>query len=422
MRVAIIGGGLAGLACAHRLKRYGAECVVFEAGDRPGGRSRTERTDGFVLDVGAHYLLGPEVFRNTFELIRETGLADNVLSIAPIAGQFYKGKVYRHRVATATGLLYFKGLHLIDKALLPKMAFLISRYGSTLDFQHPELGIAHDDESVAAFVRRELSQNILNYVAGPLISTLFFYPSHETSKLLYLLLAKHMQDTRMYTLREGIGTLAQRLAGIVGVRVNNRADGIGRSETGFVVQGQEFSDLVVAVQGDAVLKLPGMAEVIAAEDVSFFAKCAYQRVVTAFVATDRPVDGRCYAVSIPAVEGRSAATISFHDFIDPSRVPEGAGLLAVTGGGDDVSADKLLEDVQGIYPVQPRFVQTYEWASATPRFPPGRFKEIEAFGRRERIPGLFFCGDYLNGPFVESAIATGIKAAEGIVYRYGGNK
>ena len=34
-----------------------------------------ERENGFVLDVGAHYLLGPEVFRNTFELIRDLGLA-----------------------------------------------------------------------------------------------------------------------------------------------------------------------------------------------------------------------------------------------------------------------------------------------------------------------------------------------------------
>ena len=133
-----------------------------------------------------------------------------MLPIAPVAGQLYNGRVYRHRVASATGLLHFKGLHLLDKAMLPKMAFLLSRYGASLDFQHPELGIAHDDESVAAFVRRELSQNILNYVAGPLISTLFFYPSHETSKLLYLLLAKHMQDTLMYTLRQGIGTLGDR--------------------------------------------------------------------------------------------------------------------------------------------------------------------------------------------------------------------
>ena len=50
-----------------------------------------------------------------------------------------------------------------------------------------------------------------------------------------------------------------------------------------------------------------------------------------------------------------------------------------------------------------------------PKFPPGRFREIEAFGLRERAPGLHFCGDYLMGPFVESAIASGFRAADQIV-------
>ena len=37
MPVAIIGGGLAGLACAYRLKRHGREAVVFESGPEPAG-------------------------------------------------------------------------------------------------------------------------------------------------------------------------------------------------------------------------------------------------------------------------------------------------------------------------------------------------------------------------------------------------
>ena len=111
MRVGIIGGGLAGLACAYRLKRRGIEATVFEASPRPGGRTRVERKDGFLLDAGAQYLLGPEVFRTTFDLIRDLGMSDNLVPIPPIAGQLYKGKVYHHRVASSTGLLHFKGLN-----------------------------------------------------------------------------------------------------------------------------------------------------------------------------------------------------------------------------------------------------------------------------------------------------------------------
>src|SRR5207247_8635100 len=83
--------------------------------------------------------------------------------------------IYRYPVASAMGLLKLKGLNIADKALLPRMAFLLARYGPHLDFHHPEHGLDFDDETVASFVKREFSQNVLNYVAGPLISTLFFY-------------------------------------------------------------------------------------------------------------------------------------------------------------------------------------------------------------------------------------------------------
>jgi len=418
MRVGIIGGGLAGLACAYRLKQRGIESVVFEASDTARGRARAERHDGFTLDVGAQYLLGPEVFHATFELIRNLGLADDLVSIPPIAGQLYRGKVFHHHLASATGLLHFKGLHLVDKILLPKMALLLSRYGGSLDFQRPELGLDHDNESVAAFIRREFSQNILNYVAGPLISTLFFYGSHETSKLLYLLLAKHMQRLRLFTLRNGIGSLAGRLAERVVVRVNADLLDVRRNDGAFAIEDQQFSALVVAVRGDSVLKLAGLAQILAAADQAFFKNCAYHRAVMVFVATEKPVDGACYGLSIPAAEKRTAATIAFHDFMDPSKVPDSAGLLAVTGGGAEVTADQLHSDVQDIYPsayrTTPRFVRTYEWPAAMPKFPPGRFREIAAFEGRKRTPGLFFCGDYLMGPFVESAIASGSRAADAV--------
>lgn len=48
----IVGGGLAGLACALRLREGGMEPRVVEAADAVGGRVRTDRVDGFQLDRG----------------------------------------------------------------------------------------------------------------------------------------------------------------------------------------------------------------------------------------------------------------------------------------------------------------------------------------------------------------------------------
>lgn len=50
--VIIVGAGLAGLACAIRLHEAGQEVKVYEASDGVGGRVRTDRVDGFLLDRG----------------------------------------------------------------------------------------------------------------------------------------------------------------------------------------------------------------------------------------------------------------------------------------------------------------------------------------------------------------------------------
>ena len=115
------------------------------------------------------------------------------------------------------------------------MAYLLARHSSALDFHHPERGLSLDDETVASFIKRELSQNILNQVAGPLISTLFFYGSDETSRLLYLLLAKYMYNTEMSTIRG----LAERLSNGQNV-IHQRVGAIGVERNGYVINGDPF--------------------------------------------------------------------------------------------------------------------------------------------------------------------------------------
>lgn len=56
--VIIIGAGVAGLTAAKFLKQFGFSVKVFEASDGVGGRVRTFKQDGFLLDKGFQVLLG----------------------------------------------------------------------------------------------------------------------------------------------------------------------------------------------------------------------------------------------------------------------------------------------------------------------------------------------------------------------------
>src|SRR6185436_14913967 len=162
---------------------------------------------------------------------------------------------------------------------------------------------------------REFSQNILNYIAGPLISTLFFYSSEETSRLLYLNIAKYMYNTHMYTIRGGLRRLGERLAENVMVESGRRVGSIVHDGESFLIDDRRFSDVVIAVPGNAVLEISGLSDLLAPTDQEFFRNCRYGRAMVTTLSSAVPVDS-CYALSIPRVERMHAATFIFHNFID----------------------------------------------------------------------------------------------------------
>jgi phytoene dehydrogenase-like protein len=85
--VLIIGGGLAGLCCALRLHQSGLSFQVLEASDGIGGRVRTDKVEGFLLDRGFQVLLTayPEARRV---------LDYDGLNLRP----FYPGALIRYKV------------------------------------------------------------------------------------------------------------------------------------------------------------------------------------------------------------------------------------------------------------------------------------------------------------------------------------
>lgn len=71
MKIAVIGGGWAGIAAAVALTAAGIETTLFEAGRVLGGRARAVRIDSQTLDNGQHILLG--AYRETLALMRRVG-------------------------------------------------------------------------------------------------------------------------------------------------------------------------------------------------------------------------------------------------------------------------------------------------------------------------------------------------------------
>jgi len=83
LRIAVVGGGWAGLSAAIEATRRGHRVTLFEMAGQLGGRARRVEVDGTVLDNGQHILIG--AYTATLELMRLLGIAvDDVLLRTPL--------------------------------------------------------------------------------------------------------------------------------------------------------------------------------------------------------------------------------------------------------------------------------------------------------------------------------------------------
>ena len=83
--ILIVGAGISGLACAYYLRKSGLDAQVVEAAPLPGGVIRSERRDGFLLE------LGPQSFSGTpqlLDLCRDLGIQNELVEAPPRAPRF----------------------------------------------------------------------------------------------------------------------------------------------------------------------------------------------------------------------------------------------------------------------------------------------------------------------------------------------
>ena len=172
-RVAIIGGGIAGLSAAFYLekaRRGGAavEWLLLEKSDRLGGVIRTERQDGFVLEAGPDSFLTakPEGARFCSDL----GIGDQLIASNDAGRKTYivvKGQL----VPIPDGLEFMVPTRVLPMATTPLFS-LGSKLRMAAEF-FSSRGNHQQDESVADFIRRHFGQEMVDRVAEPLLAGVY---------------------------------------------------------------------------------------------------------------------------------------------------------------------------------------------------------------------------------------------------------
>ncbi len=174
MRIAVAGGGIAGLAAAfelEKIRRQGAdlEYALFEAGGRLGGSLASDIVAGAVLERGPDSFLTEKPAAR--ELCRELGLGDQLVPSNDAARKTYI--VVRNRlVALPDGLMFLVPTKLLPTAFSPLFS-LGTKARMAMELLHPPTPSGHRDESVAALVERHYGYEMVDRLADPLLSGIY---------------------------------------------------------------------------------------------------------------------------------------------------------------------------------------------------------------------------------------------------------
>ncbi len=173
MRVAIVGGGVAGLAAAYELEKArragaGVEYALLESSPRLGGVISSRIDDGTVLEHGPDSFLTEKPA--AIALCRELGLGDSLIGSDDSNRKTFI-LVHNRLVALPDGLMFLVPTQLMPTVLTP-LFHPVTKLRMGLEWFH-RARTGQEDESVASFVRRHYGQAVVDRLADPLLSGIY---------------------------------------------------------------------------------------------------------------------------------------------------------------------------------------------------------------------------------------------------------
>ena len=445
--VAIVGGGIAGLTAAYRLKQRGVRVVVYEASERVGGAIRTRRSDGYIAELGPNSLSTPSPALRS--LITELGLEPSLVAAPPAAKKRYV--VRKNRLLP----LPMSPQDFLTTRLLSNGAKL-AVFGEPL----VDSGDSPVEESIATFVRRRFNQEVVDYVANPFVAGIYAGDPEQLS-------VRHALP-KLYGLERTHGSIIKAFGGMMRARKRD-ADAAATAMAGGMVSFrtglQELPDaLGRELHAEIRLKAPvtqlrsgpkGWTVGAAFQQAELYDAVVYAAPAHCIdeIDLDFPVGDRVgtlasighppvavlvlgfrredvthaldgFGFLVPEVERRHVLGVLFSSTLFPDRAPDDHVTLTAFVGGvrnpDLAHADqptitaRVMDDLRALLGAkgEPTFRAFHLWPKAIPQYDLtyGRFKDIMDEAERQN-PGFALAGSYREGVALGEAIASGEEAA-----------
>jgi phytoene dehydrogenase-like protein len=405
--VLIVGAGLAGLSCARQLHEKAVSFQILEASDGVGGRVRTDRVDGFLLDRGFQVLFTayPEAQRLlNYSLLDLKTFAHGALS-------WYAGRMNKLVDPWRTPGAWKEALQsdfgtLTDKLRIARLRGRLRNSSTEEIFRRP------DRSTKDALQSEGFSKELIHRFFRPFIGGILLDGSLSSSSRMFEFVFKMLFEGSACVPSHGMGAIPIQLAGKLpsgSVRLNSPVQALHTN--GLQLAGGESiraRAVVIAADGPSAAHLAGEVE-----PASRSVTCFY------YSAEESPVP-----LPILVLNGDGGGPVNNFSVLSqvaPSYAPKGKHLISATVLGTQALTDMQLggfviaqmKNWFGKVASTWQLLRSYRIIHAQPQQLPGA---LEPPQRPVRIrPGIYVCGDHRDNASINGALRSGSRAAEAVI-------
>ena len=470
-RIIVVGGGIAGLAAAHRLveldreRSLGLEVKLLEAAPRLGGSIATERIGDFLVEAGPDSFITEKPW--ALRLCERLGITSRLISTQAAYQKVYV--VHRGALQPLPEGFFL----LAPTRLWPFLRTPLFSWSGKLRMAcelFVRRGRADSDESLAGFVRRRFGAEALDRVAQPLVGGIYAADPEKLSlaatmpRLLELERRKRSIICAMWSeqwlrsrsrqrgsgarwslfvtfsggMQEFVDAIASRLPeGSVRVDTTvtglerNAANGTWTLRTG---RGERFEAAAVILATPAYRSAEILTPLAAdlAEDLKAIPYASTATVSLAYRNEDFPRAPDSFGFVVPSAESRKIMACTLSSMKYAGRAPKGHVLLRAFVGGalqpslfedDDAKMESnIRHELASLLGVkaEPLFSRIRRHPRSMPQYQVGhgeRIRRIE--GRLAGLSGLALAGSAYHGVGIADCVHSGEEAAEKILERLG---
>jgi oxygen-dependent protoporphyrinogen oxidase len=466
-RVAVIGGGLAGLAAANRLAELCAEkarpldLVLFEAGSRLGGVVETRHVAGYRVELGGDSFITNKPW--AVDLCRRLGIEERLI---PTDARYRRSLVLRRgRPLPVPDEFQLLSPVSVGAVLRSPIFSWPGKLRMALEYVLPR-GKVETDESLGHFVRRRFGREALVRLVQPLVGGI--YTSDPEKLSLRATMPRFLEMEKQHgsliralrrqkenrpgedgasgaryglfaTLARGVSELVDALAS----RISKKGDiRLGTEVVRAYPEGDrrgfllEFADGSQDAFDAVVVALPAYRAAGLISDFAQQAAALLNRIEyasTAIVASGHKLADirdppEAFGLVVPAVEKRNILAVSFTSRKFPDRAPEGSVQLRTFVGGamqpelldrSDAEIVALVRaELESIFGVtwKPDFTIVARWMRSMPQYHVGHLDLVAGIERElAGFHNLALAGNAYRGVGIPDVIHSGELAAERIL-------